>query len=80
MAQKDLRQFGAWLKRLREQKGVSQARVVSEVGVSLRTIGRWENGEHEPYLSELAPVIHYLDGDLNQAVSLIVLRPHQEAA
>lgn len=73
MAVKNLSAFGEYLRRLREQKGVSQAQLASDLKdvVGLRTIGRWENGRHEPYLSELAPVLTYLGGSLAEAAVLI---------
>lgn len=90
MADKNLRAFGSYLVHLRRQKGFSQARLVQAVNqragrqiISLRTIGRWETGDHEPYLSELAPVVAQLDGSIEEAAALIVgnvTRLHQEAA
>lgn len=80
MAQKNLRDFGAFLRRLREEKGYTQVQVAERLKgrVSLRTIGRWENGTHEPYLSELAPLLELLECDLHQAVS--VAFPSQKKA
>jgi transcriptional regulator with XRE-family HTH domain len=83
MAAKNLQAFGAYLRRLREQKGVSQARLVRDLNgaIGLRTIGRWETGAHEPYLSELAPVVAYLGGTIEDAAALITgSDPHQKAA
>lgn len=33
---------------IRERAGLSQAEIAAIVGVDLRTIRRWENGEREP--------------------------------
>lgn len=85
MATKNLSTFGDYIKGLREQKGVSQARLVRDMAgaIGLRTISRWENGTHEPYLSELAPVVNYLGGNLAEAAALIAsdsAREQQKAA
>ena len=82
---KDLRAFGAYMRRLRKQKGISRSSLVLALQgrVGLRTIDRWENGTHEPYISELAPVIEYLGGDVSEAVALVVSETRetlQEAA
>lgn len=75
-----LKAFGAYMKRLRERKGLTQADLASELEgvVSLRTIGRWENGRNEPYTSELEPVLSFLDGSLIRAVLLMLSRTATE--
>lgn len=69
-----LEAFGAYMRRLRDRSGLTQAGLVQELNgtVSLRTIGRWENGRHEPYISELAPVLARLRGSMMRAVLLVM--------
>lgn len=87
MAAKDLGAFGSWLADLRRQKGVSQARLVRDLNdqagcvvIGLRTVSRWENGDNEPYLSELAPVVRYLGGSIEDAAALIAGTGRHKAA
>lgn len=70
----ELRAFGAYVRRLRERAGFTQASLVDALHgeVSLRTIGRWENGKNEPYVSELAPVMDRLQGSILRAVLLVL--------
>lgn len=67
-----LKAFGAYIRQLRKRKGLTQSGVVDGMqGISLRTIGRWENGTHEPYISELAPVVEWLGGSVLRALLLL---------
>lgn len=36
------------IKRLREEIGLSQEQLAREIGVSLRSVARWESGEGKP--------------------------------
>lgn len=69
-----LKAFGAYIKRLRERKQLSQVDLANQLdgAVGLRTIGRWENGRNEPYNSELLPVLDYLGGSIVRAVLLMM--------
>jgi transcriptional regulator with XRE-family HTH domain len=68
------RALGAYLRRLRLRSGLSQVALAGEMqgAVSLRTIGRWENGEVEPYVSELAPLVARLNGSMLRAILLMI--------
>lgn len=76
-----LRAFGAYVRELRQLRSLTQAGMVSACGglISLRTLGRWENGTHEPGISELAPVIEWLGGSVVRAMLLIVSGSATEA-
>jgi transcriptional regulator with XRE-family HTH domain len=73
--------LGAYLRRLRIRSGLSQAALVGELAgaVSLRTIGRWENGEVEPYVSELEPLVSRLGGSMLRTILLMINRAITEA-
>ena len=45
------RQFGARLKRLRTEAGMTQAQLAAKAGVALRTVSSLEQGLYEPVLS-----------------------------
>ncbi len=49
----NLQQFGARLRSLREDKGLSMQHVVDAIGVSNAAICKWENGEAEPLITNL---------------------------
>ena len=76
-----LKVLGAYLRRLRKLKGWSQTQLVTKVNgaVGLRTVGRWENGDHEPYISELLPVVDALGGSIARATLLMVSETATEA-
>jgi transcriptional regulator with XRE-family HTH domain len=71
-----MQELGAYLRRLRNRAGLSQVALAGELRgtVSLRTIGRWENGEVEPYVSELAPLVERLNGSMVRALLLLISR------
>ena len=46
----DLRRMGAFLRQLRCEQGVTQEALAERLGVSARTVSRWENGTTMPDL------------------------------
>lgn len=42
---------GAFLKNLRRERGITQEQLAEELGVSGRTISRWETGSNMPDIS-----------------------------
>lgn len=44
--------FGQRLKHERKQHNLSQAKLAEKIGVDTKTIGRWENGENFPHLTQ----------------------------
>lgn len=46
----DLRRMGAFLRQLRCEQGVTQEALAEQLGVSARTVSRWENGTTMPDL------------------------------
>ncbi len=68
----------AHLKRLRKQKGLSQAKLAELVGVEQPTIQRWESGKRDPdldNLKQLANVLGITPGSLLDGESLVALGP-----
>ncbi len=45
--------FGKRLKEIREERGISQIKLASAIGVSKAIVSLWENGLREPTLSNL---------------------------
>lgn len=66
--------FGAYIRWLRRQRGVSQATLAERAGLARRTIAYWEAGEREARLPELEAVLDTLQanaGERARAVALI---------
>lgn len=55
---------GAMIKRLREQKGLTQFQLALELGVSDKSISKWETGKGHPDVSLLEPIAKALDVSL----------------
>ena len=49
-------QFGAWLRELRDEKGLSQKQLAEQAGVGQRTISHLEQGVQEPVWSTLLAI------------------------
>ena len=49
------------IKELREEKGLSQKKLADGIGTSQRNIGRWENEENEPTMSQLIKLAKYFN-------------------
>ena len=47
---------GAFLKDLRKEKGITQEQLAEKLGVSGRTISRWETGKNMPDISLLVEI------------------------
>ena len=52
---------GAFLKELRREKGITQEQLAEELGVSGRTISRWETGSNMPDISLLVEIAGFFD-------------------
>ena len=53
--------FQVNLKKLREGKGLSQAKFAKEIGVSQSTVGMWESGKNKPEFSALLKIADYFN-------------------
>ena len=58
--------IGAFLKELRNQKGLTQEQFAEIINVSNRTVSRWENGYHLPDLDVLLELAGYYGVDLQE--------------
>ena len=55
----DLKQVGSFLKRLRNEKGLTQEELAEYLNVSNRTISRWETGNNMPDISILVEIAEF---------------------
>jgi transcriptional regulator with XRE-family HTH domain len=53
---------GAYLKALRNGRNLTQSEVAAGIGVSTKSLGRWENGTTNPGSANLYPLVEYLKG------------------
>lgn len=62
----DTRKIGAFLKRLRKEKGLTQEQLAEILLVSGRTVSRWETGTNMPDLSILIQIAEFYDVDVKE--------------
>ena len=64
----DQKKVGTFLKDLRREKGITQEQLAEELGVSGRTISRWENGNNMPDISLLVEIADYFDVSIPEII------------
>lgn len=62
----DQQKIGNFLKELRQEKQMTQEQLAEYIGVSRRTVSRWETGNNLPDLSVLVELADYYDVDLKE--------------
>ena len=73
----DTKKIGAFLKQCRKEKNLTQEQLAEVLGVSARTVSRWETGTNMPDLSMLVEIAEYyeiemkelLDGERSQTMN-----------
>ncbi len=61
--------IGKFIKERREEKKLTQVELAEKLGVSNRTISKWENGNHLPDYSMLEDICDTLDVSINELLS-----------
>lgn len=61
--------IGTFIQLSRKNKGLTQKELGDEIGVSDKTISKWENGNSIPDTAMLAPLCHSLDISVNELLS-----------
>ena len=59
--------IGAFLKELRNHNNLTQEQIAEKLGVSQRSVSRWENGNTMPELGVLVELSVFYDVDINEA-------------
>ena len=59
---------GSFLKDLRKEKGITQEQLAEELGVSGRTISRWETGKNMPDISLLVEIAEFFDVSIPEII------------
>ena len=65
----DTKKIGAFIAMNRKKKGYTQEQLAEKLGVTNKTISRWENGHYMPDLSLLEPLSKELDITLNELLA-----------
>ena len=63
------KEVGVFLKQLRNEKGITQEQLAEIIGVSGRTISRWETGTNLPDLSILVQISEYYDVEIKEILN-----------
>lgn len=61
--------IGKFIAELRKEKNMTQQQLGDKIGVSFKTISKWENGRGMPDLSSLKPLSESLDISINELLS-----------
>ena len=62
----DLVKTGAFLKELRKEKNITQEELAEKMGVSRRTVSRWETGSNMPDMDILIDLSDFYEVDLRE--------------
>ncbi|MDE5782452.1 MAG: helix-turn-helix domain-containing protein [Lachnospiraceae bacterium] len=62
----DQKKVGAFMKELRKEKGITQEALAEILGVTGRTISRWETGSNMPDLDILIQVADYYEVEIRE--------------
>jgi len=65
----DQTKVGAFLKDLRKEKELTQEQLAEELGVSGRTISRWETGKNMPDISLLVEIAEFFDVSIPEIIN-----------
>ena len=65
----DSKKIGAFIAVNRKKKGLTQEQLGERLGVTNKTISRWENGNYMPDLSMLEPLSKELEITLNELLA-----------
>jgi len=65
----DQMKIGAFLKELRKGKGLTQEQLGEKLGVSSRTVSRWETGSNMPDISLLIELADFYEVDIRELIN-----------
>lgn len=65
----DLKKIGVFLSQLRREKGLTQEQLGLELGVTNKTISRWENGNYLPPVEMLQAMSTFYGISINELLS-----------
>ena len=62
----DQQKIGQFLRECRKEKGITQEQLAEMLGVTNRSVSRWENGSNLPDLDILIEMADYYDVELRE--------------
>ena len=65
----NIAKIGKLLQTLRKEKGITQEQLAEQVGVTRRTVSRWETGSNMPDLDVLIELSDFYAVDLRKILS-----------
>lgn len=65
----DQKKVGAFLSQLRREKGLSQKELAEKIGVTDKTVSRWETGSYMPDIDTLAVLSEFYNVLINELIS-----------
>ena len=65
----DLKKNGRFLSEIRKEQGLTQKQLAEQIGVSDKTISKWECGHGFPDVSMMMPLCQTLHISINELVS-----------
>ena len=64
----DQKKIGNFLRELRKNRGFTQEQAAEKLGISSRTISRWETGAYMPDISMLVDIAELYDVDIREII------------
>lgn len=74
----DQKRIGQFIAQLRQEKGLTQAQLGQRLGVTNKTVSRWENGNYMPDVSLLTPLARELGTGVNELLAGQRIGPDSE--
>ena len=65
----DQKKIGNFLKELRKEKGITQEQFAEQLGVSGRTVSRWETGNNMPDISLLVAIAEFFEVSIPEVIN-----------
>ena len=69
----DQQKIGQFLRECRKEKGIAQEQLAEMLGVTNRSVSRWENGSNLPDLDILIEMADYYDVELTKRMHLLFI-------
>lgn len=65
----DQTRIGTFIAVLRKEKGLTQKELAEQIGISDKTVSKWETGNGMPDIAYLSPLCEVLDINVNELLS-----------
>ena len=69
----DQQKIGQFLRECRKEKGITQEQLAEMLGVTNRSVSRWENGSNLPDLDILIEMADYYDVELTKGMHMLFI-------